>query len=229
MPQMSRLMRQAYKEAPRRSSMRPAYRVERNAIASAIVHPTMTSEVTAPAVTLAFSFRVVGRSVSIISAGQCLALARSLAGARGRAASKPGEGWRRRAQRANRGRQEQAANCGLPRVGRYPGLRRPGAPSAGYEGAPEPALLHHASMCGHQHPSKSRACFRQGSRLPTANRAGAMIGRIGARHRLGPRGRIDRPRLRQALAGWAHPEFRHGRSNCRQANGSGSPNLDRRA
>jgi hypothetical protein len=72
-----------------------SYRAERNAIASAIAHPTMTSEVTAPAVTLAFSFRVVGRSVSIISAGQYLALARSLAGARGRAASKPGEGWRR--------------------------------------------------------------------------------------------------------------------------------------
>jgi hypothetical protein len=225
---MSRFMRQTYMEAPRRSSTRPAYRAERNAIASAIAHPTMTSEVTAPAVTLAFSFRVVGRSVSVIPRqvlgawlGSCPKLSR--------------RSWPCCIQ--TRGGLATASAAGKPRPTRTgsqlwiaesgsPGLRRPGAPSAGYEGAPEPALLHHASMVrapiSKQEPclfSKTvEAADRKSRRSDDWSDWGAC------RH-----GGIGWPRLRQALAAWAHPEFRHGRSNCGQASGSGSPNLDRRA
>jgi hypothetical protein len=54
--------------------------MERNAIASTISHATITSEATAPAVILAFSFSVVDDPCRMILVSEFLALISRLAG-----------------------------------------------------------------------------------------------------------------------------------------------------
>lgn len=52
-------------------------RADRNAVASTIIHATITSEVTAPAAILAFSFAVLGRSMSNDIGARSVAAAQS--------------------------------------------------------------------------------------------------------------------------------------------------------
>jgi len=130
-------------------------------MASTITHAMITSEVAAPAAILAISFKVVGRSISEGIGGLPREPSKRCTPCGIKSGGEQEAKRGRRSQVARDKWQETSGRRQMPGESRRK-LRRPGAPFAGYEGAPEPALRHHFRGARTDLESKSRACFRRG-------------------------------------------------------------------